>query len=474
MIPEIHHPHSLPNAPSKISNILDMDDDYWNTIDLESSPEESSPEEEKTEVKTDDKDKEDDVDTKRKKITVRGLSGLRNIGNTCYMNTTLQCLKSIPYLDSYLRKYMFKTRLENNIIDVLAKKTNGNIVKKDEIKEYYTNTITHNLAVLFETMWSENASIEPKSFKQLISKRCETFRGSGQNDSQELLNFILDNIHEEIKAEVDITYNIPESVEKLLNIKLQCCEFMEAESTTEEESKDAYDRYKKYVKEHPTDVTFLNAFTYWYKYIENSHSIISDLFTGLYQSEIICKSCKTACSKFEPFTILSIETDSKTDNTTLGDCLKDFSSEELLTGENSYSCETCDKKTDASKSINIWEPPEILIVQLKRFKNVHIHGAHYKQEKIESIIKFPLENLTLDDNYSPINKKDYVYDLVAISEHMGTCDYGHYIAHCKNQLNGEWYEFNDNSVFHVSKEKIEDEIVGKNAYILFYIKRVCD
>lgn len=464
------HVSTARNGPGRMSKMIDRICDNQfdaNIPDLNVT----SFHEEKKEEKENQENKESDLEIleKRKAITVRGLSGIKNLGNTCYANATLQCLNSITYFCSYLRTKKFRDRLEANVLKELLKK-NPVAVSKDELKNAYTKSLTNATAILFEGMWSENCEVEPKTFKALISEKCETFKGSGQNDSQELLNFILDCIHEETKAEVQLNYTLPETVYTMLKIRNAYTEFLKREGTTKLDQARATDSYNSYVVTHMDDSIYLDAFTYWYTYIEKNNSIITDLFTGLYQSELICKSCDNSCSKFEPFTILSIETDSKKDDTTLEECLKDFSSEEMLTGENQYNCEKCDKKTDASKSIYIWEPPEVLIIQLKRFKNVLVNNR-YKQEKIESIIKFPLKNLTLPNNYSPINIKDYVYDLVAISEHMGTCDYGHYIAHCKNALNDKWYEFNDNHVFHVSDEKIEGEIVGKNAYILFYVRR---
>ena len=63
-----------------------------------------------------------------------------------------------------------------------------------------------------------------------------------------------------------------------------------------------------------------------------------------------------------------------------------------------------------------------------------------------------------------INKdsKKYVYDLVGVSQHFGISFGGHYTAFAKN--NGEWYDFNDDSVRKIK----EDVVVSDNAYLLFY------
>jgi ubiquitin carboxyl-terminal hydrolase 4/11/15 len=118
---------------------------------------------------------------------------------------------------------------------------------------------------------------------------------------------------------------------------------------------------------------------------------------------------------------------------------------------------------------------ETLIVQLKRFKHdiQEVYKGHYRQttSKTHSIVKFPLTNLQLKDNYSDLSPNtDDKYDLIAIVLHKGTCNFGHYIAYAKNRVNGEWYEFNDSTVVHIPVEEIESEIVTKDAYVLIYQK----
>ena len=76
--------------------------------------------------------------------------------------------------------------------------------------------------------------------------------------------------------------------------------------------------------------------------------------------------------------------------------------EETLTNNNKYDCEHCEKKTDAKKIMNILEPPDVLVVHLKRFEFTKYGTC----TKIYTKIDFPLENLTIDDNFSDIYKKD--------------------------------------------------------------------
>lgn len=85
--------------------------------------------------------------------------------------------------------------------------------------------------------------------------------------------------------------------------------------------------------------------------------------------------------------------------------------------------------------------------------------------KNNDVIDFPIKNL--DMGQYVINKKQEesaIYDLYAISNHSGSLYGGHYIAHCKNSLDGRWYCFNDSSV----SKSSEQGLVCSSAYVLFY------
>jgi len=154
--------------------------------------------------------------------------------------------------------------------------------------------------------------------------------------------------------------------------------------------------------------------------------------------------------------------------TTLEESLNSFVKEELLTGDNKYSCSECKKKVDANKKMHIWSPPNILIVQLKRFKN-----DSWRTTKTSSKVVFPIKNMDIKNYLSDLHTVEKTtYDLVAISEHRGSCNSGHYVAYCKNDINDKWYEFNDDDIFHVPYDDLDKEIITKNAYILFYVRNI--
>lgn len=80
-------------------------------------------------------------------------------------------------------------------------------------------------------------------------------------------------------------------------------------------------------------------------------------------------------------------------------------------------------------------------------------------------INFPINGLDMNKYVlDPHTGESNIYDLYAISNHMGSLYGGHYTAHCKNSLDNRWYEFNDSSV----SKSGENELVCSSAYVLFY------
>mmetsp|Transcript_50795 Transcript_50795/g.62233 ORF Transcript_50795/g.62233 Transcript_50795/m.62233 type:complete len:217 (+) Transcript_50795:721-1371(+) len=77
------------------------------------------------------------------------------------------------------------------------------------------------------------------------------------------------------------------------------------------------------------------------------------------------------------------------------------------------------------------------------------------------------ENITYLKKINEANSIDLIYDLYAISIHMGNMGGGHYIAYVKNLLNNNWYEYDDSDVQQINLEQVDT----KNAYVLFYKKR---
>eukprot|EP00455_Lapot_gusevi_P017631 TRINITY_DN1948_c0_g1_i9.p1 TRINITY_DN1948_c0_g1~~TRINITY_DN1948_c0_g1_i9.p1 ORF type:complete len:215 (-),score=32.99 TRINITY_DN1948_c0_g1_i9:184-828(-) len=156
------------------------------------------------------------------------------------------------------------------------------------------------------------------------------------------------------------------------------------------------------------------------------------------------------------------------------DCIRLFTQQETLSQTDPWYCGKCKEFRRATKKLDIWKLPEILIVHLKRF-----HHGTYTSQKISKLVKFPIHSLDLsafvplDSHASEANAAEHkspgsstaVYDLYAVSNHMGDLGGGHYTAYAKNKQSGRWYEFDDSRCTALHDE---NEIVSKSAYVLFY------
>ena len=142
---------------------------------------------------------------------------------------------------------------------------------------------------------------------------------------------------------------------------------------------------------------------------------------------------------------------------TLGDCLKNFSKEEKLEAGNEWYCPKCKKHTLATKKMELYYLPKILIICFKRFMR-----ESYRWRKNEQLVDFPLNNLNMGDYMIGPDKDHSKYNLFAVSQHYGSTAFGHYTAVCKNF--NKWYSYNDSSVHPCS----ENDARSSAAYVLFY------
>lgn len=234
------------------------------------------------------------------------IPGLINRGNTCYLNTSLQCLKNLNDLSEYFISDSF-------IDDLISTKKKETILAKEYAK-------------LIKVLFNTSTPVEPKSFHELIQKCDKRFLGYEQQDSQESLSLILDYLHEALIYDVEITYNgkIENSLDELVVESIQNLQ-----------------------KDH-----------------NNKYSIIAELFFGQFINKIISSDTNIVVSKkFEIFNILNIPIYGNT----LYDSLSKYFEKETL--ESKFLDEKTSQSLDVYKEIKIMKVPKYLIIVLKRFKN---------------------------------------------------------------------------------------------------------
>uniref|UniRef100_A0A8C2J9W6 Ubiquitin carboxyl-terminal hydrolase n=1 Tax=Cyprinus carpio TaxID=7962 RepID=A0A8C2J9W6_CYPCA len=146
----------------------------------------------------------------------------------------------------------------------------------------------------------------------------------------------------------------------------------------------------------------------------------------------------------------------------LQECIELFTTVETLEEENPWYCPTCKKHQLATKKLDLWSLPEVLIIHLKRFSY-----TKYSREKLDTIVEFPLRDLdfsgfllkkTVNSTEPPCR-----YDLISVSNHFGGLRDGHYTSYARNKDNGQWYYFDDSKVTYAREEQITSAV-----YLLFY------
>jgi len=150
----------------------------------------------------------------------------------------------------------------------------------------------------------------------------------------------------------------------------------------------------------------------------------------------------------------------KQDSIDLFDCIKAFTKEEILSEQDPWYCNKCKDFRQASKKFDIWTLPSVLIIHLKRFSYTRLW-----RDKISTYVEFPLDGLDMGPYVTNKEQKgNAIYDLYAVSNHMGGMGGGHYTAYCKNLSDRKWYCYDDSRV----SPATESEIKSDSAYVLFY------
>lgn len=339
--------------------------------------------------------------------------GLINLGNTCFFNSVIQIL----YFTDEFRELIL-----NLDISSLKNKDDSKFKILHQIQRLFIgmSTLDEN-----EKNSKNIAKIRPvKMYISVINESKGLFRAGSQEDSHELLLFILDCIHECLKKKVVFEINgVPKN------------------------------EYEKLV---------LMSYKSAQQFFEKNYSPIIKLFYGFQCSQTKCDNCKNLTHTFEPHPILSLSIPNNGEqNINLSDCLKLYLKSEKLLNENKFDCDQCQQKCNATRHHILWKCPNFqntLIILLKRFE---FNKFNKNGQKLNQMIHFP----DYLDMSKYTNTNNEIYELYGIINHYGSSNYsGHYVSLIKLE---EWFMFNDASIIKCNSEKIKT----KDAYILFYKKK---
>ncbi|KAH6772992.1 ubiquitin-specific protease 8 [Perilla frutescens var. frutescens] len=179
-----------------------------------------------------------------------GLTGLQNLGNTCFMNSALQCLAHTPKLVDY---FLGDCKREINPENPLGMK----------------GEIASSFGDLMKKLWAPGATpLAPRTFKLKLAHFAPQFSGFNQHDSQELLAFLLDGLHEDLN-------------------RVKCKPYVEAKDSDGRPDEEIADEY-------------------WKNHLSRNDSIIVDVCQGQYRSTLVCPVCRKVSVTFDPFMYLSL------------------------------------------------------------------------------------------------------------------------------------------------------------------------
>ena len=193
-----------------------------------------------------------DLDSLLTKNVNHGVCGGHNLGNTCFMNSSIACLSNCSELTAYF----------------LTEKFKQNINKKN--KQGLQGKLAYAWYDLLKQYWTTKTRTgDPSAVKSTVAKKVKKFAGYGQQDSNEFMTEFLSILNEDL-------------------------------------NKSDKKEYKE-LKEKGNDETELDcAKRFWDLHLKRNDSIITDLFCGLLKSNVVCSECGFNNITFDPFNTLTL------------------------------------------------------------------------------------------------------------------------------------------------------------------------
>ncbi|KAL0008915.1 hypothetical protein SO802_010417 [Lithocarpus litseifolius] len=237
--------------------------------------------------------------------------GLKNLGNSCYLNSVLQCLTYTPPLANFCLKSLHSS---------LCEKRGGDcpfcILEK---------RIARSLSV--------DLALDTPNLQNWLRIFAEHFKCGRQEDAHEFLRYVIDACHN------------------------TCLRFKKLQ------------QQRRYINGCKGGENASNGSS---NGCSNSgsgsgSSVVKEIFGGALQSQVKCLSCGNESNKVDE--IMDISLDVLLSNS-LKDAFQKFFQSEVLDGNNKYKCDNCKKLVAARKQMSIHQAPNVLVIQLKRFESV--------------------------------------------------------------------------------------------------------
>lgn len=359
--------------------------------------------------------------------------GLTNLGNTCYLNATLQCLSATWPLSRFFLSGSYRKFVQPD-----------NPLGSE-------NVLPPLFGSLLSNMWSpDRKCYSPQGFAKFVMRKMG-WSINDQQDPSEFLIMFLDILHED--------FNLHHQRHNL------------AELTPDQER-------------HRNAMPIPRASEIeWQRYEHKHRSFISSLFTSQQVSRVICNDCGYRSFLYETLTTIDLAIP-KRPTTNVRDCFQEYCKEEAIVKK----CDQCGS-SNARRAYLFTRWPQFLVITFKRFE------FERGSRKLDTPVAFPFTSLNLDDFTFPYGRQEvgvkngngdgdefhqvdmatmppFTYDLYGIVRHRGaTVNSGHYTCLVQDHGRACWRNFDDSVTRDFDPAKAPNDLwrdLQREVYILFY------
>ena len=400
---------------------------------------------------------------------INGIYGLDNLGNTCYLNSIIQCLANL----TQFRKFL----LDKDFVDHLICKLNSSDLALDLKTKLHTvyDSPLYQFYRIIKTIWTgsiDSESLKPTTLRKKIGMKNPMFKSSQQQDVHEAFSILIEMMHMEIAQKISIPdlsaepnpltnacvnfwakeysplYNIFHSM--YLNTRV-CSSCSHVSETYEPNLFFGLDLPKPGTKSkvHESIVSQTNPFV-----LSNYINIVCKIPSIQIPEETKQAMCgllsEQIVGQIQEKHALITDFNAKYD---LTDCIDEFLSRKQI---DSFQCGGCGNKCSCLSQTRMVIPPRTLCIHIKRFSSFLTKRSNF--------VSFP-ESLDIGSVLTNPEKYNTKYKLKAVINHAGSnLNFGHYYTYAYSNIHEKWYNFNDENVIEMDKKFL----CTPNAYLLFY------
>jgi ubiquitin C-terminal hydrolase len=364
----------------------------------------------------------------------QSVAGIANTGNTCYINTALQCLLRLNSLREYFDG------------------DTSHILRPNRSKKH--NEIATLLCQCHRSLTGGSSDLKNAAGKirSRLAQIQPRFAGTGQHDLHEWLLLLLDSFHEDLNG---------------------CRSHTPAPALETDPEPDEIDPETDKIDPETDEIDPEPSVEVWNAFQSQNESVVVDLFYGQLFSGYRCPLCHASSGVFESYPILSLQIPDPGESiasrsrgesaVTLEECFGwSMAPTRKAHQHQQAKCSTCKRLSNPMKEENFTRLPSVLCIHLIRLAN---QGPIAQRLSTEVAFPFVLDMARC--GCGPDLARLYQLRSFAVHRSMtGSLDSGHYIAYV--HIDDHWHLIDDDAVQQVSDDKVFGAESRAGAYVLFY------